>query len=49
MPLNFQQVILALQQFWAEPAVPQGDAMCFWQPYNTQVGAGTREPQMKSP
>ena len=38
MPLNFQQVILNLQQFWA-------DRGCIlWQPYYTQVGAGTMNP-----
>ena len=37
-PLNFQQVILNLQQFWA-------DRGCIiWQPYYTQVGAGTMNP-----
>jgi glycyl-tRNA synthetase len=38
MPLNFQQVILTLQQFWAERGV------VLWQPYYTQVGAGTMNP-----
>jgi glycyl-tRNA synthetase len=38
MPLNFQQVILTLQQFWAE----RGSIV--WQPYYTQVGAGTMNP-----
>jgi glycyl-tRNA synthetase len=37
-PLNFQQVILALHQFWAN----QGCAI--WEPYNVQVGAGTGNP-----
>jgi len=38
MPLNFQQLILALQQFWAsEGAVLQ-------QPYDVEVGAGTMHP-----
>jgi glycyl-tRNA synthetase len=37
-PLNFQQVILKLHQFWAE----QGCAI--WEPYNVQVGAGTGNP-----
>ena len=38
MPLNFQQVILNLQQFWAERGC------VLWQPYYTQVGAGTMKP-----
>ncbi len=38
MPLNFQQVILNLQQFWAERGA------IIWQPYYTQVGAGTMNP-----
>jgi glycyl-tRNA synthetase len=38
MPLNFQQVILKLQQFWAERGC------VLWQPYYTQVGAGTMNP-----
>jgi glycyl-tRNA synthetase len=38
MPLNFQQVILTLQQFWAERGA------VIWQPYYTQVGAGTMNP-----
>src|SRR5512145_1002985 len=38
MPLNFQQVILTLQQFWAERGC------VLWQPYYTQVGAGTMNP-----
>jgi len=38
MPLNFQQVILKLQQFWAEKGC------VLWQPYYTQVGAGTMNP-----
>ena len=38
MPLNFQQLILALQQFWAsEGAVLQ-------QPYDVEAGAGTMHP-----
>lgn len=37
-PLNFQQVILKLHQFWAE----QG--CIIWEPYNVQVGAGTGNP-----
>lgn len=37
-PLNFQQVILTLHQFWAN----QGCAI--WEPYNVQVGAGTGNP-----
>ncbi len=38
MPLTFQQVILTLQQFWA------GRGTVLWQPYYTQVGAGTMNP-----
>ncbi len=38
MPLNFQQVILTLQNFWAEKGC------ILWQPYYTQVGAGTMNP-----
>jgi glycyl-tRNA synthetase len=38
MPLNFQQVILTLQQFWADRGA------VLWQPYYTQVGAGTMNP-----
>jgi glycyl-tRNA synthetase len=38
MPLNFQQVILTLQQFWAERGC------VLWQSYYTQVGAGTMNP-----
>ncbi len=38
MPLNFQQVILRLQEFWAERGC------VLWQPYYTQVGAGTMNP-----
>ncbi|GAB4309661.1 MAG: glycine--tRNA ligase [Phototrophicales bacterium] len=37
-PLNFQQVILKLHEFWAE----QG--CLIWEPYNVQVGAGTGNP-----
>jgi glycyl-tRNA synthetase len=37
-PLNFQSIIMKLQQFWAE----QG--CLIWQPYYTQVGAGTMNP-----
>ena len=37
-PLNFQSMIFALQKFWAE----QG--CLIWQPYYTQVGAGTNNP-----
>ncbi|HUF39250.1 MAG TPA: glycine--tRNA ligase subunit beta [Anaerolineales bacterium] len=38
MPLNFQQIILTLQNFW----VDQGCLL--WQPYYSQVGAGTMNP-----
>lgn len=37
-PLNFQSIILCLQHFWAD----QGCVI--WQPYYTQVGAGTLNP-----
>ena len=37
-PLTFQEIILTLQHFWAE----QG--CLIWQPYYTQVGAGTYNP-----
>ena len=37
-PLNFQSIIMKLQQFWAQ----QG--CLIWQPYYTQVGAGTMNP-----
>jgi glycyl-tRNA synthetase len=37
-PLDFQSIILSLQHFWAE----QGCLV--WQPYYTQVGAGTMNP-----
>jgi glycyl-tRNA synthetase len=37
-PLNFQQVILKLHQFWAD------HGCVIWEPYNVQVGAGTGNP-----
>ena len=37
-PLNFQSIIMTLQDFWAK----QG--CLIWQPYYTQVGAGTMNP-----
>ncbi len=37
-PLDFQSVIMSLQQFWAN----QG--CLIWQPYYSQVGAGTMNP-----
>jgi glycyl-tRNA synthetase len=37
-PLNFQSMILNLQRYWAD----QG--CLIWQPYYTQVGAGTMNP-----
>jgi glycyl-tRNA synthetase len=37
-PLNFQQVILKLHEFWA------GQGCVIWEPYNVQVGAGTGNP-----
>jgi glycyl-tRNA synthetase len=35
---NFQTIIMSLQQFWAEKGC------LIWQPYYTQVGAGTMNP-----
>lgn len=37
-PLDFQSIMMALQRYWAE----QG--CLIWQPYYTQVGAGTMNP-----
>jgi len=37
-PLNFQQIIMTLQQYWAE----QG--FLVWQPWHEAVGAGTANP-----
>jgi glycyl-tRNA synthetase len=37
-PLNFQQIILKLHEFWA------AQGCVIWQPYNIQVGAGTGNP-----
>lgn len=37
-PLNFQQVILKLHDFWAS------HGCVIWEPYNVQVGAGTGNP-----
>ena len=37
-PLSFQQVILRLQQFWAD------HGCLIWQPYSEKVGAGTMNP-----
>ncbi len=37
-PLNFQEMIMKLHQFWTD----QGCVL--WQPYNVQVGAGTNNP-----
>ncbi|HET7378227.1 MAG TPA: glycine--tRNA ligase subunit alpha, partial [Anaerolineae bacterium] len=37
-PLSFQQIILKLQDYWTS----RGCSL--WQPYNTQVGAGTMNP-----
>lgn len=37
-PLDFQSIIMKLQQYWSE----QG--CLIWQPYYTQVGAGTMNP-----
>ena len=38
MPLNFQQLILALQQYWAS------EGALLQQPYGVEVGAGTMHP-----
>ncbi len=37
-PLNFQSIIMTLQRYWSD----QG--CLIWQPYYTQVGAGTNNP-----
>ncbi len=37
-PLDFQSIILTLQSFWAQ------EGCLIWQPYYTQVGAGTMNP-----
>ncbi|MCC6148092.1 MAG: glycine--tRNA ligase subunit beta [Anaerolineaceae bacterium] len=37
-PLDFQSIMLTLQRFWAE------NGCLIWQPYYTQVGAGTYNP-----
>ncbi|MBW4438839.1 MAG: glycine--tRNA ligase subunit beta [Pleurocapsa minor GSE-CHR-MK-17-07R] len=37
-PLNFQQIIMKLHDFW------QSQDCVLWQPYNIQVGAGTGNP-----
>lgn len=37
-PLNLQQVILKLHEFWADKGC------VIWNPYNVQVGAGTNNP-----
>jgi len=37
-PLNFQSIIMTLQEFWA------GRNCLIWQPYYSQVGAGTYNP-----
>ncbi|WP_374685865.1 glycine--tRNA ligase subunit alpha, partial [Promineifilum sp.] len=37
-PLNFQQMILRLLEYW------QAQGCLIWQPYNVQVGAGTMNP-----
>jgi glycyl-tRNA synthetase len=36
--MNFQEVIMRLERFWAEKGC------LIWQPYNVQVGAGTMNP-----
>ena len=37
-PLNFQQIIMKLHEFWT------AQNCVLWQPYNIQVGAGTGNP-----
>ncbi|MDM8528304.1 glycine--tRNA ligase subunit beta [Anaerolineales bacterium HSG24] len=37
-PLNFQQIIMTLQQYWADLG------FLVWQPYHESVGAGTANP-----
>ena len=37
-PLDFQSIMMTLQDFWAE------HGCLIWQPYYTQVGAGTMNP-----
>ncbi len=37
-PLTFQDVILALQEYWTK------NGCILWQPYHTEVGAGTMNP-----
>ncbi|MBA4384607.1 MAG: glycine--tRNA ligase subunit alpha, partial [Anaerolinea sp.] len=37
-PLDFQSVIMTLNKFWAD----QG--CLIWQPYYSQIGAGTMNP-----
>ncbi len=37
-PLNFQQIIMTLQQYWAEHGA------LIWQPWHESVGAGTANP-----
>jgi glycyl-tRNA synthetase len=37
-PLNFQQIIMKLHEFWA------AQGCLIWNPYNVQVGAGTNNP-----
>ncbi len=37
-PLTFQEIILTLEKFWA------GQGCLIWQPYHTEVGAGTMNP-----
>ena len=38
LPLDFQSIIITLQHFWAD------HGCLIWQPYYTQVGAGTYNP-----
>jgi glycyl-tRNA synthetase len=37
-PLNFQSIMMALQEFWAD------HGCLIWQPYYAQIGAGTMNP-----
>jgi glycyl-tRNA synthetase len=44
LSISFQQAILRLQDFWAEPSDPTGRRCLIWQPYSEKVGAGTLNP-----
>jgi glycyl-tRNA synthetase len=41
LSISFQQAILRLQDFWAEPSDSTGRRCLIWQPYSEKVGAGT--------